>query len=135
MVSKEEMIAWFKSEFPQARYEIEDFTADSIIVRHRVEERDLRPGGTVSGPTMMALADTAIYVALLRQIGFVALAVTTSLNFNFLRKPVANADILAECKLLKLGKSLAVGGVSIYSEGDEAPVAHAVGTYSIPPKR
>jgi len=135
MVSKEEMIAWFKSEFPQARYKIEDFTADSIIVRHRVEERDLRPGGTVSGPTMMALADTAIYVALLRQIGFVALAVTTSLNFNFLRKPVANADILAECKLLKLGRSLAVGEVSIYSDGDEAPVAHAVGTYSIPPKR
>ncbi len=135
MVSKEEMIAWFKSEFPLARYEIEDFTVDSIIVRHRVEERDLRPGGTVSGPTMMALADTAIYIALLRQIGFVALAVTTSLNFNFLRKPVANADILAECKLLKLGKSLAVGEVSIYSEGDEAPVAHAVGTYSIPPQR
>ena len=135
MVSKEEMIAWFKNEFPQARYEIEDFTTDSIIVRHRVEERDLRPGGTVSGPTMMTLADTAIYVALLRQIGFVALAVTTSLNFNFLRKPVANADILAECKLLKLGRSLAVGEVSIYSDGDEAPVAHAVGTYSIPPKR
>ena len=135
MVSKEEMIAWFRSEFPQARYEIEDFTDNSIIVRHRVDERDLRPGGTVSGPTMMALADTAIYVALLREIGFVALAVTTSLNFNFLRKPVAGTDILAECKLLKLGKSLAVGEVSIYSEGDDAPVAHAVGTYSIPPKK
>ena len=135
MVSKEEMIAWFTSEFPQARDEIEDFTADSIIVRHRVDERDLRPGGTVSGPTMMALADTAIYIALLRQIGFVALAVTTSLNFNFLRKPEATADILAECKLLKLGRSLAVGEVSIYSDGDKAPVAHAVGTYSIPPKR
>lgn len=135
MISKEEMAAWFKSEFPQSRYEIEDFTDDCIVVRHKVSERDLRPGGTVSGPTMMALADTAIYVALLREIGFVALAVTTSLNFNFLRKPVAERDLLGECKLLKLGKSLAVGEVSIYSEGDDAPVAHAVGTYSIPPKR
>ena len=132
---KEEMIAFFDSEFPRSRYVIEEFKEDSILIRHRVSEKDLRPGGTVSGPTMMALADTAIYVALLREIGLVALAVTTSLNFNFLRKPVAERDLLAECRLLKLGKSLAVGDVSIYSEGDDAPVAHAVGTYSIPPKR
>lgn len=98
-------------------------------------EQDLRPGGTVSGPTMMALADTALYVALLREIGLVPLAVTTSLNFNFLRKPVADRDLLAECRLLKRGKSLAVGEVSICSEGNEAPVAHATGTYSIPPDR
>ncbi|MEE3086898.1 MAG: PaaI family thioesterase [Pseudomonadota bacterium] len=131
MVSKDQMIAFFRSEFPNAGYVIEDFTDNSIKVR----EQDLRPGGTVSGPTMMALADTALYVALLREIGLVSLAVTTSLNFNFLRKPVADRDLLAECKLLKQGKSLAVGEVTICSEGDEAPVAHATGTYSIPPNR
>ena len=69
MVSKDEMIAFFRSEFPKARYVIEDFTDDSVVVRHQVGEQDLRPGGTVSGPTMMALADTALYVALLREIG------------------------------------------------------------------
>ena len=135
MVSKDEMIAFFRSEFPKARYVIEDFTDDSVVVRHQVGEQDLRPGGTVSGPTMMALADTALYVALLREIGLVPLAVTTSLNFNFLRKPEADRDLLAECRLLKRGKSLAVGEVSICSEGNEAPVAHATGTYSIPPDR
>ena len=135
MVSKDQMIAFFRSEFPNAGYAIEDFTDNSVMVRHQVREQDLRPGGTVSGPTMMALADTALYVALLREIGLVSLAVTTSLNFNFLRKPVADRDLLATCKLLKRGKSLAVGEVTICSEGDEAPVAHATGTYSIPPNR
>ena len=135
MVSKDEMTAFLRSEFPKAGYVIEDFTDKSVIVRHQVREQDLRPGDTVSGPTMMALADTALYIALLREIGLVSLAVTTSLNFNFLRKPVADRDLLAECKLLKRGKSLAVGEVTINSEGDEAPVAHATGTYSIPPNR
>ena len=135
MVSKDQMIAFFRSEFPNTGYVIEDFTDNSVKVRHQVREQDLRPGGTVSGPTMMALADTALYVALLREIGLVSLAVTTSLNFNFLRKPVADRDLLAECKLLKRGKSLAVGEVTICSEGNEAPVAHATGTYSIPPNR
>ena len=123
MVSKDQMIAFFRSEFPNTDYVIEDFTDNSVKVRHQVREQDLRPGGTVSGPTMMALADTALYVALLREIGLVPLAVTTSLNFNFLRKPVADRDLLAECRLLKRGKSLAVGEVSICSEGNEAPVA------------
>jgi acyl-coenzyme A thioesterase PaaI-like protein len=84
---------------------------------------------------MMALADTALYVAILGEIGIVPLAVTTSLTINFLRKPVASQDIVAVCKLMKLGKSLAVGEVSLYSEGTAEPVAHAVGTYSIPPQR
>ena len=135
MVSKDEMIAFLHSEFPKAQFVIEDFTDNSVVIRHQVRQEDLRPGGTVSGPTMMALADTALYIALLRQIGLVSLAVTTSLNFNFLRKPVADLDLLAECKLLKLGKSLAVGEVGICSEGHEVPVAHATGTYSIPPRR
>lgn len=135
MVSKDEMIPFFRSEFPKARYVIEDSTDNSVVEGHQVGEQDLQPGGTGSGPTMMTLADTALYVALLREIGLVPLAVTTSLNFNFLRKPVADRDLLAECKLLKRGNSLAFGEVNICSEGDKAPVAHATGTYSIPPDR
>jgi uncharacterized protein (TIGR00369 family) len=93
----------------------------------------LRPGGTVSGPTLMLLADVAMYVAVLASIGWVPLAVTTNLNINFLRKP-APGGLIAECHLLKLGKRLAVGQVTIWAEGDEEPVAHATSTYSIPPQ-
>ena len=101
-------------------------------LRMRFGESLLRPGGTISGPSLMALSDTAMYLALLGMIGPVALAVTTNLNINFLRKP-AQTDLIAECRLLKLGKRLAVGEVRIYSEGDAEPVAHATVTYSIPP--
>jgi uncharacterized protein (TIGR00369 family) len=83
---------------------------------------------------MMALADLGLYVAILAHIGPVALAVTTSLNFNFLRKP-EQRDLIADCRLLKLGKRLAVGDVSIYSEGSSDVVCHATGTYSIPDRR
>ena len=132
IVSKMEMEAFFSKEFPQASFVIESFDEGSVTIRRKVDEGDLRPGGTVSGPTMMGLADCAIYAAILREIGLVALAVTTSLNINFLRKPVADKDILGVCKILKLGKTLAIGEVSIYSEGDDRPIAHSVGTYSIP---
>lgn len=80
----------------------------------------------------MEMADAALYVAVLSEIGLVALAVTTNLNINFLRKPSSNKDILARYKLIKVGKSLAVGEVSIYSDGVSEPVAHAAGTYAIP---
>jgi|TARA_B110000914_G_scaffold54187_1_gene46904 uncharacterized protein (TIGR00369 family) len=132
IVSKMEMEAFFSKEFPQASFVIESFDEGSVTIRRKVDEGDLRPGGTVSGPTMMGLADCAIYAAILREIGLVALAVTTSLNINFLRKPVADKDILGVCKILKLGKTLAIGEVTIYSEGDDRPIAHSVGTYSIP---
>ena len=101
-------------------------------VRRRFNARSLRPGGTISGPTMMALTDFAMYVAILASIGPVPLAVTTNLNINFLRKP-AQRDLIAEAKLIKLGKRLAVGDVAIYSDGEEEMVAHATSTYSIPP--
>ena len=104
-------------------------------VRHHIGVNELRPGGTVSGPVMMAVADVALYAAILGEIGIVPLAVTTSLNINFLRKPASDRDILGVCKLMKVGRSLVVGEVNLYSEGDERPVAHAVGTYSIPPQR
>lgn len=135
VVTQEEMANFLAREFPQASFEIEEFSENAISLRQQVDESNLRPGGTVSGPTMMNLADCAIYVAILREIGLVALAVTTSFNINFLRKPQAGKDIIASCQLLKLGKSLAIGEVSIYSEGVNEPVAHAVGTYSIPPKK
>lgn len=133
-LSKTEMEDFFSKEFPQAKFVLESFDQHSITIRRKIDTTDLRPGGTVSGPTMMSLADCAIYVAILREIGLVALAVTTSLNINFLRRPVAERDILGVCKILKLGKVLAVGEVTIYSEGDDRPIAHSVGTYSIPPK-
>ena len=135
IVSKMEMETFFSKEFPQASFVIESFDEGSVTIRRKVDEGDLRPGGTVSGPTMMSLADCAIYAAVLREIGLVALAVTTSLNINFLRRPVAEKDVLGVCKILKLGKTLAIGEVTIYSEGDDQPIAHSVGTYSIPPTK
>ncbi len=103
-------------------------------LRLRYSDRNLRPGGTISGPAMMALADYAMYAVVLAHIGPVALAVTTNLNINFLRKPEP-ADILAEAKLLKLGQRLAVGDVTMWQEGGKGPVAHVTSTYSIPPRR
>ncbi|MHA1151860.1 MAG: PaaI family thioesterase [Alphaproteobacteria bacterium] len=106
--------------------------------RVRLPRRDdfLRPGGTVNGPVLMGLADYGMYVAVLSRIGRVEMAVTTSLNCNFLRRPKPGA-VIAECRLIKLGKRLAYGEVSLYSEGAEAdgPVAHVTATYSIPPER
>ena len=93
----------------------------------------LRPGGTISGPTMMMLADVTMYVAILASIGWEPLAVTTNLNMNFLRKPAHGRALMAQCRLIKLGKRLAVGDVEITSEGENDMVAHATSTYSIPP--
>lgn len=97
-----------------------------------VNDSHLRPGGTISGPTMMGLADVCMYTAILNEIGPVVQAVTTNLNINFLLRPVANKPIVAKAKLLKLGKRLAVGEVSIYSQGQDDIVAHVTLTYSIP---
>lgn len=82
----------------------------------------------------METADCAIYVAILNEIGIVPLAVTTSLTINFLNKPTPERDIIGVCKLLKVGKRLIIGDVTLFSEGEEQPVAHAVGTYSVPPR-
>ena len=103
-------------------------------MRMQAGPRHIRPGGTLSGPTMMSLADVALYVAILAHIGPVGLAVTTNLTFNFLRKPEPR-DLIAECQLLKLGARLAVGEVSLFSDGVAEPVCHATGTYSIPPRK
>ena len=131
-ITKKELQEFFDDKFPQMDFILEEFDEKSITVKQNISELNLRPGGTISGPTMMALADFAIYAAILREVGLIELAVTTSFNINFLKKPEATRDIFAKCKLLKCGKTLAIGEVSIFSEGIEAPVAHAVGTYSIP---
>lgn len=128
-----EIRAFIAQEFPQTNVVIEAVGNKTCRVRQPVNDSHLRPGGTVSGPTQMLVADIGIYIAILHELGPVMLAVTTHLSINFLNKPVANTDIVGECKLLKLGKRLVVGEVYIYSAGSDEPVAHAVGTYSIPP--
>jgi uncharacterized protein (TIGR00369 family) len=122
--------------FPQAFYPgcglaIERVDYGDIRVRRHFHEDHLRPGGTVSGPTMMELADFAMYVAVFSAVGPQPLAVTTNLNINFLRKPT-RADLIAEARLMKVGKRLAVGEVTIFSDGSSDPVAHVTSTYSIP---
>ncbi|RTL20396.1 MAG: PaaI family thioesterase [Burkholderiales bacterium] len=134
-VTLDELAAFLQREFPQTRVTVESIEADEVLVAHEVGAAELRPGGTVSGPVMMTVADVALYVAILARIGLVPLTVTTSLSINFLRKPRADSRILGRCRLMKLGKSLAVGEVWIYSEGADEPVAHATGTYSIPRER
>lgn len=131
--------AYLDEVFPQIHhggrtYVIEEVGPMTARMRCDYHERHLRPGGTISGPTMMALADLALYVAILAQIGPVGLAVTTSLSYNFLRKP-GQAALIAEATLLKLGKRLAVGEVRLFSQGDDEMVCHATGTYSIPAER
>lgn len=135
MSTKEEIIAFLATEFPQSTVSVVEVGNHSATVRQEIGPAQLRPGGTVSGPVLMATADTALYVAILAEIGIVPLAVTTNFNINFLRKPSADRAIIGICKLLKVGKVLAIGEVYLYSEGNEEPVAHAVGTYSIPPEK
>jgi uncharacterized protein (TIGR00369 family) len=135
-LTREQLIARLKAEFPEACHAVGDYTIEDIWyggcrVRRRHHARSLRPGGTVSGPIMMALADFTMYLAVLSAIGWVPLAVTTNLNINFLKRPGAR-DLLAEARLIKLGKRLAVGEVGLRSEGDEDLVAHVTSTYSIP---
>jgi uncharacterized protein (TIGR00369 family) len=134
-----ELESFLRAEFPQvfnagSGLFIEDIWHGGAQVRQACRADFIRPGGTISGPTMMALADFAIYVAVLAAVGRVPLAVTTSLTINFLRKPGA-ADLLAEARLMKLGKRLAVGEVEIWSARSTELVAHATSTYSIPRQR
>jgi len=137
-MSADEIGELLTREFPQAFYPgcgltIEKVAHGDVRVRRAYHEEHLRPGGTISGPTMMELADFAMYVAVFSAIGPQPLAVTTNLNINFLRRPAA-ADLIAEARLMKVGKRLAVGEVIIRSDGQDAPVAHVTSTYSIPQK-
>jgi uncharacterized protein (TIGR00369 family) len=138
-----EVVDFLEREFPQIHlggrsYHLEAVGPLSARMRMDHHERHLRPGGTVSGPAMMALADLALYAAILANIGPVGLAVTTNLNFNFLRRP-GTGGLVGEARLIKLGRRLAVGEVLISAAGADAGaedlVCHATGTYSIPPTR
>ncbi|WP_299842667.1 PaaI family thioesterase [uncultured Roseovarius sp.] len=135
-MNAEELMGFLDREFPQVtgEFTIEDLGEMRIRTRMNVGERHLRPGGTVSGPSIFSLADVSVYLAVLAMIGPVGLAVTTNCSIDFMRKPAAGADLIAECRLLKLGRVLAVGEVLIFSEGMEKPVARASMTYSIPPQ-
>lgn len=131
-----ELAGFLDRAFPQVAgdYVIEEVAPMAVRVRQTPAERHLRPGGTVSGPTLFALADVGVYLAVLAMIGPEALAVTTNASLDFMRKPAAGADLIADVRLLKLGRVLAVGDVLIRSDGQAAPVARASLTYSIPPK-
>ena len=112
--------------------EVVEFSEGKAVFRLPYRADWLRPGGTISGPMLMGLADLAMYAVVMSAVGRIELAVTTNLNINFLRKP-APVDVIAEARMLKLGKRLAVGEVELFSEGDPDMVAHVTATYSIPP--
>lgn len=135
-MNADEVMAYLDEVFPQVRgdFAIDALDEESITIRLLTDERHLRPGGTVSGPSMFALADCAVYMMVLARIGRQAMAVTTNCSLDFMRKPEAGKDLIAECRLLKLGRALAVGDVLIHSDGFDKAVARATMTYSIPPK-
>jgi uncharacterized protein (TIGR00369 family) len=132
-----EMEQFLRDDFPQVRgdFGVDSVGENKITMRLFVAQKHLRPGGTVSGPAIFALADVSVYMAVMAMIGPEALAVTTNCSIDFMRKPVAGVDLISNCRLLKLGRVLAVGEMLLYSDGMEAPVARASMTYSIPPKR
>ena len=136
VLSTTELNKFLLHEFPQmgGRLKVLSTNPTGVQVRMTIGEENLRPGGTVSGPAMFTLADCAYYLATLAMIGPVALAVTTSCSISFMRKPEAR-DLVADARILKLGRTLSVGDVLIYNEGGSEPVAHASLTYSIPPKK
>jgi uncharacterized protein (TIGR00369 family) len=131
-----ELESFLLAEFPQAfkagDISIESADGATCLLRQRYSDQMLRPGGTVSGPALMALADCAMYVLLLSAIGPLSLAVTANLNINFLRKGQPGQDVLAAARLLKLGRRLAVGEINLLSGTSPEPIAHATSTYSIP---
>ena len=136
VLSIPELSAFVDEVFPQqaGRFEILDLAPGRVRVRMETREEDLRPGGTLSGPTLFLLADCAYYIVTLAHVGREALAVTTNCGIDFMRKPEPG-PLLAEARILKLGRRLSVGDVLLYSEGVAAPVARASLTYSVPPAR
>ena len=137
VMTEAELEVFMAEEFPQAagRYSVLGLTEDGLRLGLETVEGDLRPGGTVSGPTLFALADIGFYLAILSRIGPVALTVTTNCSIDFMRKPPAGARLVCTARLLKLGRVLAVGDALIEADGLTGAVARASLTYSIPPKR
>ena len=134
-ISIEELERLTRDKLPFARiskFRIEELKSGWAIIRAPYSNEFLRPGGTISGPVMMGLADFAMYAAILTRVGIVELAVTTNFNINFLHRPKPG-DLLAKARLIKLGKRLAMGEVEVYVDGHEDMVAHVTSTYSLPP--
>jgi uncharacterized protein (TIGR00369 family) len=129
------LAAFLKAQFPQVADELEVLALpdDGLTLKLSVQDQHLRPGGTVSGPSMFMLADVAIYLAILARIGPIALTVTTNCTIDFMRKPAAGVDLICEVRILKIGRALAVCDALIYSKGQAKPVARANMTYAIPP--
>lgn len=136
VMTAKEMNAFLSDVFHEVADEffVESVSEAETVLRLRVGPKHLRPGGTVSGPSMFGLADVTAYLATLARIGPRALAVTTNCSIDFMRKPAAGVDLLGHGRLLKLGKQLSVCDVLVHSEGVEAPVARASLTYAIPPQ-
>lgn len=134
-MTEADLTAFLREAFAQVAedFAVDAVTGDGVRVRLVVADRHLRPGGTVSGPSMFALADVGAYLAILSRIGPVALAVTTNCAIDFMRKPASGVDLICETRILKLGRALAVCDCLLFSEGKDAPVARASLTYSIPP--
>ncbi|GEK73735.1 MULTISPECIES: PaaI family thioesterase [Halomonas] len=118
--------------FPQRAGTIEGVGEGRATMSLAIEDEHLRPGASVSGPTLMGLADVCLYVAILAQIGPEPMAVTSDLHCRFLRRPRGDRDLIANARLLKLGRRLAVGEVQLFSDGEEAPVALVTATYALP---
>lgn len=137
VLTAEEVQEFIEEVFPQQKgaMRVESIGPMTARLRMMIGYQHLRPGGTVSGPTMFTAADCAFYMALLGMIGRQALTVTTNMSINFLRKPEADTDLICEARILKLGKLLATGDATVWSEGQDAPVAHATVTYAIPPAK
>ena len=130
MATKQMITEFLTNEFPQSKCVLEAIGERTSIVSHAIGFNELRPGGTVSGPLLMTVADVALYV--LGEVGLVALAVTSNLSINFLTKPAADKDIVGYAKLTKVGRTLVMGDVMLYSRGVEQPVAQVMGTYALP---
>ena len=134
-MTAEEIEAFLDREFPQVdgQFAIEAISDGAATVRLRVAEKHLRPGNTVSGPSMFSLADVSAYILTAAMIGPYALAVTTNCSIDSMRKPAAGCDLIAQAQMLKLGRQLAVIDVQMFSEGGDKPVARATLTYALPP--
>ncbi|WP_370230843.1 PaaI family thioesterase [Cognatishimia sp.] len=137
VITKEELSEYLAEVFSQvwSQFEILEMDGRFTVMRLKVSDGHVRPGGTISGPSMFGLADVAAYVATLAVVGRKALAVTTSCSIDFMRKPEAGKDLIARAELLKHGKVLTVTDVRIFSEGSDQMVARASLTYSVPPNR
>ena len=135
-MDRDALNAFLDSDFAEVAqmFRVDAAQDNALTLRLLPSPAHLRPGGTVSGPTLFALADVAVYLTILSMIGPKALTVTTNAGMDFMRKPPAGVDLLCETRLLKLGRVLAVGDALIFAEGDPRPLARASLTYSIPPE-